>query len=135
MTQVTLTDEQLDRLADRLAARLADRLAEREAPRGLRRRVSAGELAVMLGVSRDTVYQHAAELGALHVGNGKRPRLRFDVEEALAAWSARQSSKRSQPSDAPADAGRPARRRRRAPGSDLDLLPIRGRKTPPMITP
>ena len=60
----------------------------------------------MLGVSRDTVYSHAAELGARHVGEGKRPRLRFDVEEALAAWSARQTSKGSQPPDPPAGAGR-----------------------------
>jgi hypothetical protein len=42
---------------------------------------NAGELAQMLGVARSTAYGHAEELSALKVGNGARPRLRFDPHE------------------------------------------------------
>ena len=39
--------------------------------------VDAGELARLMGVSRDHVYRHADELGAVRMGEGSRPRLRF----------------------------------------------------------
>ena len=60
MTSITLTDEQLDRLADALADRVADRLAEQVAAAtrvvaGRSSLVSAGELAGRLGVIRETV--------------------------------------------------------------------------------
>ena len=109
MTSITLTDEQLDRLADALADRVADRLAEQVADTtrvasGRSSLVSAGELAALLGVIRDTVYEHADELGAVRIGDvgeGKRPRLRFDVDQALERWTARVPSESSQqPPDA-----------------------------------
>jgi hypothetical protein len=34
-------------------------------------------------VSRDYVYSHANELGAIRLGTGPKTRLRFDVETAL----------------------------------------------------
>ncbi len=48
--------------------------------------VDAAALAQMLGVTRGWVYEHATELGAIRLGAGARPRLRFDprrVGEAL----------------------------------------------------
>lgn len=79
--------------------------------------VSAGEVAMRLGVSRGWVYAHAGELGALRLGSGQRPRLRFDpllVDEALRS-----------------DMGSEGRQRRRRPAirprvsrADVELLPI-----------
>ncbi len=47
--------------------------------------VDAGELARLMGVSRDHVYRHADELGAVRLGTGKRARLRFDPMTARSA--------------------------------------------------
>jgi hypothetical protein len=76
---VTLSPEQLSELARLIAAEL------REAPEpgGL---VDAATLAEKLGTSRDYVYEHAGQLGAVKLGEGKRPRLRFDVSTARAAY-------------------------------------------------
>ncbi len=62
-----------------VARRVVDLLTGTEAA-GL---VDAAELARRLGVSRDWVYRHADELGAVHVGDGKRARLRFDPAASL----------------------------------------------------
>lgn len=113
-------------LVDAVAVRVLELLAERGEPAKRLRLVSAGELAEILGVSRETVYQHRAALGARHVGDGERPRLRFDVDQALGAWSARQPSGGSQPPVPPAPAGRSPRPRRRSPASDVPLLPVKG---------
>ena len=122
MTSITLTDEQLDMLADALADRIADRLAERLAapPNSAPGLVDAAELARSLGISRDTVYQHADELGAVRIGNGTRSRLRFDADKA----TARVSTSGSHQPDPPASAAPPRRRRQREPGSRVELLPI-----------
>lgn len=49
----------------------------------LPRYVSAAELADVFGVDRAWCYRHAAQLGACQLGDGKRGRLRFDLEVAL----------------------------------------------------
>lgn len=128
-------------LVEAVAERVLELLGDRVAPpaSSAPRLVDAAELAEVLGVSRDYVYRNAEELGAVRLGGeterspGKEQRggsrLRFDVEKAIAAQSARQASKESQPSDPPS-AGRSPRRRQRAPGSEVKLLPIGGRKTP-----
>ncbi len=67
--------------------------------RGAPRLVDARELAARLGVSRDYVYAHADELGAVRLGGGSKPRLRFDLEAAREAMS-RYASKQSQDSNA-----------------------------------
>lgn len=128
MTDPLLTARDLA-LVDEVARRVIELLDARAVTPPLPRLVDADTLAAVLGVSRDTVYQHRTELGARRVGNGTRPRLRFDVAEALAAWTARQSSESSQPSD-PAPAGRSPRWRQRTTGSGVELLPIGGRKAP-----
>jgi hypothetical protein len=45
------------------------------------RLLTADELAIVLGVDRGYVYEHAVELGAWRLGSGPRARLRFDLEE------------------------------------------------------
>ncbi len=44
--------------------------------------VDAATLASELGVERSWVYAHRVELGAIQLGTGSKPRLRFDVEVA-----------------------------------------------------
>jgi len=92
--------------------------------------VDPATLAAELGVSRDFVYAHAGELGALRLGNGPKARLRFDPVAARAAL-ARYSSEKSQPQNARAGAEserQPTRRRRRLPNGSPELLPDRPRR-------
>jgi hypothetical protein len=100
------TDEQLDELAGLVAARI--RADATPAPAEL---VDAATLAHTLGVSRDTVYAHADELGGRRVGDGDRPRLRFNLDEALAAWQPLSAPMRSAP-------------RRRSSNGRSNLLPV-----------
>lgn len=90
---MTLSDAQLDQLADRIADRL--RTSHPRVPR----LVDAQTLADALGVRRETVYAHADELGAIRLGDGSKPRLRFDLETAREAFAC-YASKRSQSADA-----------------------------------
>jgi hypothetical protein len=55
------------------------------------RLVSAAELADYLGVKRAWVYENAISLGAKPLGDGPKPRLRFDLEEAKSCSPARQA--------------------------------------------
>lgn len=67
-----------------IAARVAELLVP--PPEATPRYVDAARLAEVLGVERQWVYEHAAQLGALRLG-GARGRLRFDlvhVRRALA---------------------------------------------------
>jgi len=105
-------------LVDAVAKRVLDLLDQRETFSGL---VDAGTLARLLGVSRSTVYDNAAKLGAIEIGDGSRPRLRFDVEKARNAWTARSCSERSQPVVAEV-----RRRKRVRLGTSVDLLPVKG---------
>lgn len=59
-----------------IAARVAELLG---GPVGTRRYVDAARLAEVLGVERQWVYEHSAQLGAIRLG-GPRGRLRFDLE-------------------------------------------------------
>jgi hypothetical protein len=80
--------------------------------------LDAAAVARMLGVTRGWVYEHAAELGAIRLGSGTRPRLRFDplrVGTALEDGLAPQLGGR-----------RTHRFRRSAPTTDVELLPIAG---------
>lgn len=77
--------------------------------------IDAAEAARRLGVTRDWVYRHAAELGAVRIGEGTRGRLRFDPG---------QITRPTPPAPVSAPAKRRPRRRQRPTG---DLLPIYGR--------
>jgi hypothetical protein len=71
-------------------------------------------------VSRATIYDHAAELGAIRIGDGPRGRLRFDAETAIAAWRDREPEPEPEP--------QPRAPRRRAHRAATPLLPIRGER-------
>ena len=90
-TTPELSAADADALADRLALRVAE-LLRRPEPAG--ELVDAQTLAGLLGVERSYVYAHAAELGAVRLGGGSKPRLRFDLEaarEAMARYAGKQS--------------------------------------------
>jgi hypothetical protein len=100
-------------LSDEQVADLRRQLdVEPEAREGL---VSAAEVANRLGVSSDYVYDHADELGAIRLGNGPKPRLRFDP--------ARLSALPPEPAVKPE--AKPGRRRRQG-GQGTRLLEVRG---------
>src|ERR1700756_2028029 len=103
---VTLSEEQLRRLADLVAERLA-------APRP-DELIGAAELAKRLGRSRDYVYTNADRLGALRLGDGPRPRLMFQwpLRPVTVAVTERQPQ--------------PVRRHVRPSAGTTPLLPIRG---------
>lgn len=108
-----ISDEDVDAIADRVAQLLGQRPPESKL-------LDASEVAQRYRVSRGWVYEHARELGAITLGGGSKPRLRFDaarVAEALAmpAEPARASQRRE-----------PRRKRRRGDGGE-QLLPIEER--------
>ncbi len=101
-------------LVDAIAERVSD-LLRGEAPGP--RMVDAATLAEALGVDRSYIYAHAEELGAIRLGGGSKPRLRFDLEAALGAFTC-YASKRSQGFNVSAEAesvSPEARQRRRLP--------------------
>jgi hypothetical protein len=76
--------EPIDDPLERLALMLAPLVAE--AMGGPSPFLDAAQVARRYGVDRGWVYEHAAELGAIRLGGGPRPRLRFDprvVDEAM----------------------------------------------------
>jgi hypothetical protein len=106
-------------LTDADVAAIAAAVAERLAP--TRPLVDARAIAELLGVTAATVRDHAVELGGRRVGDGVRPRWRFDVATALERASALSSSKRPQAPDRP----QPSRRRVARRSSTVELLPVR----------
>jgi hypothetical protein len=107
---------------------VARKVVELLEARGLQKRrlVDAAELAAMFGIERSWVYSHAIELGAVKLGEGKKPRLRFDPE--VAARVLRKVGDGAG-ADPPARSGERADRRRVADGR-AKLLPIRGEDDP-----
>ena len=105
---VRLEDEQLARLADLVADRLAERLEPTL--------ISAAELARRLHVSRDYVYAHRADLGAVRIGAGERPRLMF-------WWPLRP---RETPQKAPEQVSRRKHRRTAGGREPVQLLEVKG---------
>lgn len=127
MAALAIDTDALAELADMVALRVLELLDERGAgARPHDRLVDVAELAEILNVSRDTVYRHSATLGAVRIGDGPRPALRFDVEKATAAWTARCASVPPLEPAPRAGAGRTPGRPRRVAGTGADLLPIRG---------
>jgi hypothetical protein len=74
---VRLDSETIDLLADRLAERLSHQPDSEPQESG--RKLSAAQVAARWGVERAWVYAHAEQLGALRLGTGPKPRLRFDA--------------------------------------------------------
>jgi|SRR5271165_1474970 len=114
-----LTPETIEQIAERVAELLGR--DHRQRPVEAARLLEASELARRLGVSREWVYEHATELGAIGIGDGPRPRLRFDPEVAEAALAAR---RRGRDPAVPNLADTPSRRRRQQATSGVPLLPV-----------
>jgi hypothetical protein len=104
---------------------IARRVVEILERRGLQSRelVDAAELARRLGIERSWVYSHAIELGAVKLGSGPKPRLRFDPQ--IAARVLRKAGEQTA-ADPPARSGKRADRPSAGGGSEVRLLPIRG---------
>lgn len=102
-----LADEIADRLADRLAPHLAEIVEaggldmhqeaclRREGTAALEtegtsvqddRLWTAGRVAAHYDVAVRFIYQHADELGCVRLGDGARPRLRFDPDVVRERW-------------------------------------------------
>jgi hypothetical protein len=113
----------LDPQAIEAITRRVVELLERRGLSGGPELVDAAELARRLGIERSWVYTHAIELGAVKLGVGRKPRLRFDPQIA--------SRLLRRVGEAPAAAPRPPIRGERAGGprrgrDRAPLLPIKG---------
>lgn len=104
---------------------IARRVVEILERRGAQQRdlVDAAELARRFGIERSWVYSHAIELGAVKLGDGSKPRLRFDPQ--IAARVLRKAGEGSA-ADPPARSGERAGQPQRGRGSEVPLLPFDG---------
>jgi hypothetical protein len=112
------------RLDPQTTEAIARRVVELLEKRGLQNRelVDAAELARRLAIERSWVYSHAIELGAVKLGSGSKPRLRFNPE--VAAQVLRRAGEGPE-ADPPARSGKRASQPRGSQGK-AQLLPIRG---------
>lgn len=91
--------------------------------------VDARAIAARFGVTAAWVRSNADRLGAVRLGNGARPRLRFDPARVAAELTAGVGSRGSlKPDSAPR--GRMRRRPTYRTGTGVELLPIRGQEAP-----
>jgi len=65
-----------DESVEAVAQRVAELLRETPPPRLM----GVAEVAQRFGLSKTYVYEHADSLGAIRIGDGPRPRLRFDLD-------------------------------------------------------
>jgi hypothetical protein len=123
---ISLSVSTVTLLAELLAYELDSRRLERP------RWVTAERVAEHLGVEREWVYGHAAELGAVRLGSGARGRLRFRldlVDERLLTQPRCLEDTASPRRRTSADELKRQRRSRPDSGSAVQLLPIRGAKS------
>ena len=109
--QLTLAPEAVEAIACRVAELIGGTTSTRL--------VDAAEIARRFNVSRDYIYSHAEELGAVRLGTGPKARLRFDparVVEVISPQPFRPSTDRS---TTPRRTTRPS----------AELLPIGGKRT------
>ncbi|HEX5714213.1 MAG TPA: hypothetical protein VFX85_12955 [Solirubrobacterales bacterium] len=108
---------------------IARRVVELLEQKGLQKRelVDAAELARMFGIERSWVYSHAIELGAVKLGSGRKPRLRFDPEVAARVLKRVGDGPAAPPTRSGERAGQP----RGDGGSVVPLLPVRGENDGP----
>ncbi len=119
-----MTDVHLDPASVEAIARRVSELLREEPGAGL---IDAAEVARRFRLSRAYVYENADALGAIRIGTGKRPRLRFEPETVAERLTARSGSRGSE-SGKPARKARSKPRRRPRSDSAPGLLPIRGRR-------
>jgi hypothetical protein len=113
--EVRMLRREVERLAAALDSPGVDRNGTPEPEAGAL--VSAAEAARRLGVSRDFLYRHADDLGAVRLGTGPKARLRFDLDTVAERID-------REPAPEPKRAKRSGRRTRR--DGTAPLLPVRG---------
>jgi hypothetical protein len=118
-----LHPDDLAALADLIAERVLAGLAEDCPPRDEEWLLTAAEVARRFDVSPAWVRDNAERLGGLRLGDGPRPRLRFDPERVAEELSARPVRGRSDESDRPPERAS-KRRRSRGSGKRTGLLPV-----------
>jgi hypothetical protein len=113
-----MTREEMEALAASIAPIVALEVAREVIGRiGAKRErefLDASQLARVLGVERDWIYEHQEQLGAIRLGNGRRPRLRFEFTRAVEALDELPPARGVRP--AGAHRGMPVPRRRRTGG-------------------
>ncbi len=80
-TVVQLDVRSIEAIAQRIAGLIGGDGGGLPDPPAPGRLLSASEVAERWGVDRSWVYQHAERLGAIRLGDGPRPRLRFDPQQ------------------------------------------------------
>ena len=84
--RVTLEPDDIEVIAERAAQRVVQLLERRPSAFQL---LEPKQLAMALNVSLDYVYAHAADLGAMRLGDAPKARLRFDLHTAEPAMRGR----------------------------------------------
>jgi transposase-like protein len=111
-----LSTKTIEALADRVAEQVVERLREDGAAVSM---VSVAEVARRFGISRDYIYDHAAELGAVRLGDGPRARLRLDPAKVAARLS-----KSASPSPPEKRETKRTQRRRPRSARRVPVLPV-----------
>ena len=119
-----LVDDVVGRLAEAVAERVLERLGGAVRATAPAAWLDAAETARLLSVSRDFVYDHADELGAVRLPGAL---LRFNADVIAERLSPRYGSEDSDRAESPAQPDVSPARRRRSTGAAADLLPIKGR--------
>ena len=118
---LTLTPETVEAIARRVAelinpAESCNAVHDHSGEPAALELVDAAEIARLFNVSRDYVYEHASELGAVRLGSGPKGRLRFDPKRVVEALAPR-----------PFTPPTPVRRRPQRRAQAVELLPIGGK--------
>jgi hypothetical protein len=124
--EVRLAPESIEALALRLSELLGPPEEPVPAVEGERRMLTAAEVSRLWGVSRRWVYENARALGVRRLGDGPRPRLRFDPEEVAASGTGGSPITSTEAAERwPAGAATPpARRRRRCFGAPSSVVAV-----------
>jgi hypothetical protein len=112
-------------LADLISCRLIEHLEAPTTPCF----IDAATVARRFGVSAQWVRENAERLGAVRLGDGPRPRLRFDPNRVAEVLNARCRSGESDLAETPAVERVSACRPNNRTGNDPGLLPIRTLKS------
>lgn len=137
----------LSALADLVADRVVSRLLSAHTPRSTeipqgcaldgqdaksaQTLLTAAQVASRFGVSAEWVRDNAERLEAVRLGDGPRPRLRFDAKRVLEALTRRSGSGESGGRGSRVPTANPQGRRPAESGNALDMLPLRELKPRP----
>lgn len=130
MTDVSLglSEDAVEAIAQRVVELLS---SDHAAPSGEGGRlVEAATVARKYAVSPAWVYDHADELGAIRLGTGAKPRLRFDLETVSKAMPSCSAGRGSPGLPNPDNKRISKPTPRDAMGTNTELLPVKGRQSP-----